>query len=184
VAEGSKSANTKWRPPCALAQVLETLDGRDPVLAERIRTEPGVRAYLETFWTPHPVVPDAWRAGPDGELLALHRLLAVVDVREAGRWHWRDGRKVRRGLERWWEGAGGVNSAKGEPGRSRYVLVLWHGSMLTSCRFRTLMFWVYDDLESLAPRLDRRVDKMVEVRSTIRSTKDPSANRNTVARPD
>lgn len=25
------------------------------------------------------------------------------------------------------------------------------------------MFWVYDDLEKLAPRLDRRVDKMVEV---------------------
>lgn len=31
-------------------------------------------------------------------------------------------------------------------------------------RFRTLMFWVYDDLESLAPRLDKRVDRMVEVR--------------------
>ena len=30
-------------------------------------------------------------------------------------------------------------------------------------RLRTLMFWVYDDLEKLAPRLDRRVDKMVEV---------------------
>lgn len=25
------------------------------------------------------------------------------------------------------------------------------------------MFWVYDDLEKLALRLDRRVDKMVEV---------------------
>lgn len=132
VAEGSKSANTKWRPPCALAQVLETLDGRDLVVAQRIRTEPGVREYLETFWTPHPVIPDAWRAGPDGELLALHRLLAVVDAREAGRWHWRDGRKVRRGLERWWEGLHGVKSGQGEvqPGRSRCVFVPWHGSML------------------------------------------------------
>lgn len=39
----------------------------------------------------------------DQELLALHRLLTLVDPREAGRWHWRDGRKVRRGLERFWE---------------------------------------------------------------------------------
>jgi hypothetical protein len=31
------------------------------------------------------------------------------------------------------------------------------------------MFWVYDDLESLAPRLDSRVDKMVEVRSVTPS---------------
>lgn len=28
------------------------------------------------------------------------------------------------------------------------------------------MFWVYDDLEKLAPRLDRRVDKMVDVSIT------------------
>ncbi|KAI5449780.1 tRNA dimethylallyltransferase, mitochondrial [Naganishia albida] len=149
--EGSKSENTKWRPPCALEQVLETLDAREPALAERIRTEPGVREFLETFWTPYPVVPDAWRAGPDEGLLAMHRLLGVVDAREAGRWHWRDGRKVRRGLERWWEGLEDMRSGKEEvlvPERSR---------------FRTLMFWVYDDLENLAPRLDSRVDKMVEL---------------------
>jgi tRNA dimethylallyltransferase len=30
-------------------------------------------------------------------------------------------------------------------------------------RFRTLIFWVYEPLETLRPRLDRRVGKMVEV---------------------
>lgn len=29
-------------------------------------------------------------------------------------------------------------------------------------RFRTLVFWVYEPLESLRPRLSRRVDKMVD----------------------
>lgn len=31
-------------------------------------------------------------------------------------------------------------------------------------RFRTLIFWVYEPMQTLAPRLDRRVDKMIEVR--------------------
>lgn len=45
------------------------------------------------------------------------------------------------------------------------------------------MFWVYDDLESLAPRLDSRVDKMVEVRfGTKASTL--MVDRRTSARPD
>lgn len=43
----------------------------------------------------------------DAHLLALHQLLSAVDPKEAGRWHWKDGRKVRRGLERWWETNGG-----------------------------------------------------------------------------
>lgn len=30
-------------------------------------------------------------------------------------------------------------------------------------RFRTLIFWVYEPMETLKPRLDRRVDKMLEV---------------------
>jgi len=29
-------------------------------------------------------------------------------------------------------------------------------------RFRTIIFWVYEPLESLRPRLGKRVDKMVE----------------------
>lgn len=37
------------------------------------------------------------------QLLDIHRLLQRIDPQEASRWHWKDGRKVRRGVERWWE---------------------------------------------------------------------------------
>lgn len=39
--------------------------------------------------------------------------------------------------------------------------------MLMSNRFRTLIFWVYEPLETLRPRLSRRVDKMVEVKPLL-----------------
>lgn len=39
--------------------------------------------------------------------------------------------------------------------------LMWGG------RFRTLIFWVYDDMDILGPRLDRRIDKMIEVSFTI-----------------
>ena len=95
-------------------------------------------------------------------LLILHKLLEAVDPKEAGRWHWRDGRKVRRGLERWWERGGVDVQAKGDTpeGSGRRA------------KFRSLIFWVYEPLEALQPRLDRRVDRMVEVRSASDSTKD------------
>lgn len=94
----------------------------------------------------------------DSQLLSLHRLLAAVDPVEAGRWHWRDGRKVKRGLERWWErGSEAASSsailAAGKPG----------GGVGRKARFRTLIFWVYEKMDELRPRLDRRADKMVKV---------------------
>lgn len=152
----SKSKNTKWRPQCSLDDLLETLDRTDEgrVVARRIRSEPGVREYLDTFYLPNPTYPSTWihasdtpsrqttkqhnaNAAPlsDQQLLAQHRLLALVDEREAGRWHWRDGRKVKRGLERWWENVEALRrklEGKGEeathaaeeeqePSRPRYV---------------------------------------------------------------
>lgn len=35
--------------------------------------------------------------------------------------------------------------------------------LTTRHRFRTLIFWVYEPMETLRPRLDGRVDKMVKV---------------------
>lgn len=85
---------------------------------------------LETFYLPAPTWPTgvastsgsssvAASTSPsalsDPQLLALHRLLNAVDPAEAGRWHWRDGRKVRRGIERWWERqAAGSNPSLGD----------------------------------------------------------------------
>ena len=75
---------------------------------------------LDTFWTEHPTWPES-HAGPsspkgetDDQLLSLYRLLSAIDPKEAGRWHWRDGRKVRRGIERWWENSTG--RAEEKPG--------------------------------------------------------------------
>ena len=74
---------------------------------------------LNTFWTEHPTWPksDAGPSSPKGEtddqLLSLHRLLSAIDPKEAGRWHWRDGRKVRRGIERWWEN-GSLDKTEGK----------------------------------------------------------------------
>jgi tRNA dimethylallyltransferase len=84
--------------------------------------------------------------------LSLHQLLAAVDPQEAGRWHWRDGRKVKRGLERWWESSGSIEKTSEEV-----------GGIKRKAKFRTLIFWVYEPMTTLRPRLDKRVDKMVEV---------------------
>lgn len=62
------------------------------------------------------VGPSSPKGETDDQLLSLHRLLTAIDPKEAGRWHWRDGRKVRRGIERWWEN-GGTTSGKKEQGR-------------------------------------------------------------------
>jgi tRNA dimethylallyltransferase len=80
---------------------------------------------LDTFWTEHPTWPesDAGPSSPKGEtddqLLSLHRLLSAIDPKEAGRWHWRDGRKVRRGIERWWENATGKTEGKPKGRKAR-----------------------------------------------------------------
>lgn len=124
----SKSKNTKWRPQYDLDEVLDTLDrvdARSLEIANKIRFDPDVRWYLDTFYLPEPVFPPSWIGGDgtssssdaslsDRQLLAQHRLLTLVDEREAGRWHWRDGRKVKRGLERWWESVEAVRRGADE----------------------------------------------------------------------
>jgi tRNA A37 N6-isopentenylltransferase MiaA len=134
--QGSK----RWNPPHPRPETPNDLD-------------PELERLLETFWTDTPVWPtnpnaidfDENEAGPsrhvlgsetDDQLLALHQLLAAVDSKEAGRWHWRDGRKVRRGLERWWETNGSQEQhrsseteAKGR--KARYVF--WSRGVEVSC---------------------------------------------------
>jgi tRNA dimethylallyltransferase len=86
-----------------------------------VEMDPELEELLDTFWTEHPTWPGSG-AGPsepkgetDDQLLSLHRLLAAIDPKESGRWHWKDGRKVRRGIERWWENKG---DKKGEDGKA------------------------------------------------------------------
>ena len=80
----------------------------------------GSRRILETFFLPEDMLLDqdqerssdqpssSVQSAPEQTTkeqgsLALHHLLEVLDPAEAARWHWRDTRKVRRSLERWWE---------------------------------------------------------------------------------
>ncbi|OCF32998.1 tRNA dimethylallyltransferase [Kwoniella heveanensis BCC8398] len=165
----SDASSMRWIPP-----------GPRPPVPDHI--SPEMLSLLDTFWTSQPDWPVSGEtagdissskrmlAGPstppssrptlsdDEHLLALHQLLSVVDPKEGGRWHWRDGRKVRRGLERWWERGGSVEGTTGvdreheagAPGKGRRA------------RFRTLIFWVYETLDDLKSRLDQRVDRMVE----------------------
>jgi len=145
--------NIRWKPPCPRPPVRDDL-------------EPELNELLDSFWTAEPVWPGN-HAGPSAkssrpvptephQLLSSYKLLEAVDPAEAGRWHWRDGRKVRRGLERWWERGGGPVKGGGEDGEK------YKGSG-RQAKFRTLIFWVYEPLEMLRPRLERRVGNMVEV---------------------
>ena len=119
----NKALDIHWTPPGARPPIPDDLD-------------PALVKLLDTFWTNEPIVPAAGESesidhgGPsapfssrpttkeDSHLLSLYQLLQAVDSAEAARWHWRDGRKVRRSLERWWE-RGGVpaSSDSDQPGR-------------------------------------------------------------------
>ncbi|KAK4058460.1 tRNA dimethylallyltransferase, mitochondrial [Microbotryomycetes sp. JL221] len=85
----------------------------------------------------------------------LYTLLKHVDPDSASRWHWRDIRKVRRALEIVWEGRRwqDVRNAQLEA----------QADNPRAARFSTLVFWLYADNDTLFPRLDTRVDKMVEL---------------------
>lgn len=151
--------SVRWTPP-----------GPRPPIPENL--SPELLALLDTFWLTEPTWPSTSGSsvternpGPskssrpttreDEHLLALHRLLETIDPKESQRWHWRDGRKVRRSLERWWERGGTVDSVPSSNGLQE--------PKGREARFRTLIFWVYEPMETLRPRLDRRVDKMLEV---------------------
>ncbi|WWC62113.1 uncharacterized protein I303_104703 [Kwoniella dejecticola CBS 10117] len=151
------SPSLRWTPPCSrpsapadfdddMAKLLDTFWTQDPIWPREVTSDNPPQASSSR--SSRPTIDE------DSKLLALHRLLSMLDPKEGGRWHWRDGRKVRRALERWWErglsqeAAGDLEGEVKGTGRE--------------ARFRTLIFWVYEPLDTLRPRLDKRVDKMVE----------------------
>ena len=93
-----------------------------------------------------------------------------VDPIMAAKWHPKDTRKIRRSLEIWLEtgkpaselyaeqrATGSATIATGCPG------LLDSGGPITQppLRHDTLVFWLYDDLEILRERLNKRVDEMI-----------------------
>ncbi|WWC70124.1 uncharacterized protein I206_104071 [Kwoniella pini CBS 10737] len=155
----ASSTSLRWIPPCP----------RPPLPAD---LSDGMITLLETFWTTEPIWPvdvttesssgssssnsSRPTINEDAKLLALYRLLSALDPKEGGRWHWRDGRKVRRALERWWERGISKDIVDGCTNSGEVQ------SKGREARFRTLIFWVYEPLSDLRPRLDKRVDKMVD----------------------
>lgn len=80
-----------------LQRLLNTFWSSDASFPE---TNPAAESFVGTVPSSRPTVTS------NHELLSLWQVLDSVDPDEAKRWHWRDGRKVRRGIERWWERGG------------------------------------------------------------------------------
>ncbi|KZT69060.1 tRNA isopentenyltransferase [Daedalea quercina L-15889] len=82
---------------------------------------------------------------------AMHQLLSALDPPIGQRLHWRDTRKTLRQL----------NIIK-ESGRLSSEILAEQSLATLRPRYRTLLFWLYARPDILKPRLDLRVDQMVE----------------------
>ncbi|CAL1703933.1 unnamed protein product [Somion occarium] len=82
---------------------------------------------------------------------ALYSLLGSLDPQMAQRWHWKDSRKVLRSL----------NVIK-ESGRLGSEVVSEQNQVNEPPRYRSLLFWLYAKPDILFPRLDARVDNMIQ----------------------
>jgi tRNA dimethylallyltransferase len=89
----TKTHNTKWKRPCSTAQ-LDKAGLLGPGVSQKLRKS------LEALDFPYNERSEHLNSET---LLEYYRLLEELDPIEARRWHWRDGRKVRRAIERWWE---------------------------------------------------------------------------------
>lgn len=106
--------------------------------------------------------------------LAMHRLLQTLDPAVASRWHWRDTRKVLRSLRVIVETGRLPSEIIAEQSETdltaRCAHPFWRApEELRSGRYRTLFFWLYAEPNALNPRLDQRVDQMLQVRALPRA---------------
>ncbi|KIJ69620.1 hypothetical protein HYDPIDRAFT_106259 [Hydnomerulius pinastri MD-312] len=83
--------------------------------------------------------------------LSLHKLLQALDEPVASRWHWKDTRKVLRSLQ-----------IIKETGRAPSEIMSEQSGSALIPRYRTLCFWLYAEPVALYPRLNERVDDMIE----------------------
>ncbi|WAR52431.1 hypothetical protein PtB15_1B873 [Puccinia triticina] len=91
--------------------------------------------------------------------IGLYEALKSIDPVMASRWHWRDLRKVRRSLE--------VAICTGKlmshvVAEQDQIDIRAKNTPEESAPYRTLVFWLYSETDQLLPRLDARVDKMIE----------------------
>ncbi|KAI0048246.1 tRNA isopentenyltransferase [Auriscalpium vulgare] len=110
------------------------------------QSTPNLRELFASLPDPPPSASD----DPD-VALALHDLLAKLDPPIAARWHWRDTRKVLRSLQ-----------IIRDSGRKASDIIKDQSSTTVVPRYRTLFLWLYADANSLVPRLNARVDEMLQ----------------------
>ncbi|EGW30967.1 uncharacterized protein SPAPADRAFT_142348 [Spathaspora passalidarum NRRL Y-27907] len=91
----------------------------------------------------------------DGPVDRLFKELQRVDPLIASRYHPQDDRKLRRALEIWYT----TGNKASDLYREQKLDELEDSSL----KYNTLLFWVYCDRQVLNPRLDTRVDKMMEL---------------------
>ena len=149
-----------------------------------------VNALKHSSVTPSPELSDSIRALPsdllslyqdlpEGDVSAkenpdlafkMHMLLSRLDPEMSDRWHWRDTRKVLRNLE--------IIKEQGIPAskaiRNAFVAftprpyvcscpMLTYLNLPITPSYDVLLFWLHADKDVLEPRLDERVDEMLEV---------------------
>ena len=118
-----------------------------------------------------PDPPPSASTDPDGAL-AIHRLLQALDPTVASRWHWRDTRKVLRSLRIIAETGRLPSEIIAEQSETNLTARCVHyldelRQELRNGRYRTLFFWLYAEPDALNPRLDQRVDQMLQVRTPL-----------------
>ncbi|CAJ0631348.1 13761_t:CDS:10 [Entrophospora sp. SA101] len=89
---------------------------------------------------------------------SIYKQLQVVDPIMANKWHWKDTRRVYRSLK--------VYLETGKPHSQWIKEQNLQDQKIKSLRWsrfpRTCIFWLYADNKVLDPRLDSRVDKMIQ----------------------
>lgn len=90
----------------------------------------------------------------DGPVDVLFETLRQLDPVIAGKFHPQDGRKLRRALE--------IIYTTGQNPSEIYREQKLDELEESSLRFNTLLFWVFCDPDVLKPRLDQRVDAMMQ----------------------
>ncbi|BGP14440.1 hypothetical protein JCM10213_004563 [Rhodosporidiobolus nylandii] len=146
-----RTTNDVHKFPPSLRQAIETLPEELLTLFLALPCLPQLSTpddFPHSF--PQHLLPPRLRS-PETLTPALFNLLQRIDPSSAERWHWRDIRKVRRALDIVWEGRRWEDVVQEQQARPN-----------EGTRFRTLIFWLYAENEALHPRLDGRVDKMIE----------------------
>ncbi|KAI0088425.1 tRNA isopentenyltransferase [Irpex rosettiformis] len=115
-----------------------------------IRAISALPQELHTLYDNLPEQPPLASEDPDAAS-TLHRLLTQLDPIVAQRWHWKDTRKVMRSLK-----------IIKESGKLSSEIILEQSETEPPPRYRTLFLWLYARPEKLDPRLDARVDVMLE----------------------